>query len=459
MKLLTFVFIFIASLSFAQSPGNCLHFNGTNNNVSTALPVVFNNIPANNLTVEAWVYPEGNDFSRILYAQLNPSSFVSLSIGSGNLIFFYVSNVNSSSTTAGIPANQWTHVACTWNATTQEIQIFFDGILQTVDNGGSSSTGNDNIMTIGSRTNNAQYFLGRIDELRIWDAIRTQCEIHSGMTTEFTVAQTNLVAYYQFNQGNAGGSNAGITTLPDFTGSYNGTLNGFGLSGTTSNWIISGATITSANQNGTIFSVDTIISCSPIFWIDGNEYSASNDTATFNIVGGATNGCDSLVTLNLTINNVSDITTTTSGITITANNINASYQWVDCNNSYAVILGETNQSYTPTINGSYAVELTENGCVDTSDCVNISTIGIIENSFDSQFTVYPNPTNGKLTIVSENEFSNVQLTVRNALGQAVVHKNYSSGHQIDLTLEGAAGIYFIEIIDGDTIARIKVIKE
>ena len=46
---------------------------------------------------------------------------------------------------------------------------------------------------------------------------------------------------------------------------------------------------------------DNLTSCSPITWIDGNVYTSNNNTATFNIVGGATNGCDSLVTLNLTI--------------------------------------------------------------------------------------------------------------------------------------------------------------
>ncbi len=88
-----------------------------------------------------------------------------------------------------------------------------------------------------------------------------------------------------------------------------------------------------------------------------------------------------------------------------------------------------------------------------------ATVGIVENKLGNPLTVYPNPTNGKLTIVFENEFNNVQLTVRNVIGQAVVHKKYSSGNQINLTLEGAAGVYFIEIVDGGKRASLKVIKE
>lgn len=208
-----------------------------------------------------------------------------------------------------------------------------------------------------------------------------------------------------------------------------------------------------------IYGIDTRTECNSYTWIDGINYTNSNNTATFNIVGGATDGCDSLVTLDLTINNISDITTTISGIAITSNNTNASYQWLDCNNNYALIPGGNNQSFTPSINGSYAVELSENGCVDTSACVNITTVSIVENDFGNTISVYPNPTNSQLTILFEKDFNNVQLTVCNVMGQAVIHKSYSSGHKINETLEVAAGVYFVEIVGGGKIARFKVIKE
>jgi hypothetical protein len=57
---------------------------------------------------------------------------------------------------------------------------------------------------------------------------------------------------------------------------------------------------------------DTITACNSYTWIDGNTYTTSNNTANFNMVGGNAAGCDSLVILNLTINNSS-----TSSITET----------------------------------------------------------------------------------------------------------------------------------------------
>lgn len=50
-------------------------------------------------------------------------------------------------------------------------------------------------------------------------------------------------------------------------------------------------------------STDIINACGSYTWIDANTYTSSNNSATYTIVGAAANGCDSVVMLNLTINN------------------------------------------------------------------------------------------------------------------------------------------------------------
>jgi hypothetical protein len=211
--------------------------------------------------------------------------------------------------------------------------------------------------------------------------------------------------------------------------------------------------------NHSVTGTDVQTACNAFTWIDGITYTSSNNTATHNIAGGASNGCDSLVTLNLTINTVSDIGTTTSGITITANNTMAGYQWLDCNNGFAVIPGAISQSFTASANGSFAVELTQNGCTDTSACVPVTTVGMIENTFNGQITLYPNPTHGPLRIVSLNESGNTRVTVRNALGQEVYRRNHTAADRFDLTLDGAAGVYAVEIVDGEKRVILKVIRK
>jgi hypothetical protein len=102
--------------------------------------------------------------------------------------------------------------------------------------------------------------------------------------------------------------------------------------------------------------------------------------------------------------------TLTSGVEVMANNSNgASYQWIDCNNGNVPVGEGTNQSYTATTDGSYAVIINENGCVDTSACVTINSTSVDDLS-QIDFVIYPNPTvNGTFTIEMDEQIAHVQL--------------------------------------------------
>jgi len=89
-----------------------------------------------------------------------------------------------------------------------------------------------------------------------------------------------------------------------------------------------------------------------------------------------------------------------SGPTIYASATGASYQWVNCNIGFAIIDNETSQSFTPSVNGNYAVIVSQNGCSDTSDCIAISTgISEIDNS---GIIFYPNPSQAEIIIDLKN---------------------------------------------------------
>lgn len=207
--------------------------------------------------------------------------------------------------------------------------------------------------------------------------------------------------------------------------------------------------------NGT----DTRTECAPFTWLDGNVYTSDNTTATFTIAGGAANGCDSIITLDLTIDNVSNVTTSVTGITITANNASASYQWLDCNNNFAEINGATNASFTPTVNGSYAVQLTENGCVDTSACVSVTTIGLLENGFGHAFVLYPNPTTGNFTIDLGSEFESVELIIMDLTGKVIRSSQHTHSEIIHYTLNEPSGVYLLKIQSFEHEAIVRLVKE
>jgi surface protein len=154
------------------------------------------------------------------------------------------------------------------------------------------------------------------------------------------------------------------------------------------------------------------------------------------------NGCDSLVTLNLTINNV-NASVTQTGATLTANATGAAYQWLSCP-SYTPILGETNQIFTATANGDYAVEITQNGCTDTSACYTVIGIGMNEMEHTSAFSVYPNPVNGKLVIQSSSAFVNKKKELYNSLGQLVFTTCPDSLPEIIDMSAYSKGIYYLK---------------
>jgi hypothetical protein len=183
---------------------------------------------------------------------------------------------------------------------------------------------------------------------------------------------------------------------------------------------------------------------------DGESYAFGTQTLTtggmYTEVFMSAEGCDSTVNLTLSVNSV-NIMVTQTGAMLSADASGANYQWIDCGNGNAIIPGETSQSFTPSVNGNYAVIVTENSCSDTSACYNVSNVGINDQSFANPIRVYPNPVQDVLAIdLGENDPEVVSIKLLNLQGQAV-YQNLSSGQtEIMIEIEGlAAGMYILQI--------------
>jgi hypothetical protein len=200
---------------------------------------------------------------------------------------------------------------------------------------------------------------------------------------------------------------------------------------------------------------DVIEACDTYIWIDGNTYLSSNNTATYTLTNSY--GCDSVVTLNLTITTV-DTAVSISGDTLFATLIPSTYQWVDCDNSYSAIAGEVNDYFVPTITGNYAAVITTSGCTDTSSCYYIIITGSGKTTRANDILVYPNPTSGSVNVYPAEALTGATITVRNGLGQIVPVS--SANDNASITIDGSPGIYFIEISkrNGETF-RYKLVKE
>jgi hypothetical protein len=201
-------------------------------------------------------------------------------------------------------------------------------------------------------------------------------------------------------------------------------------------------------------SVDTKTSCGPYTWIDGITYTTPDSTST-HILTSST-GCDSVVTLNLSIE--LDLSITQAGAFLTADQSGASYQWLNCP-VMTPITGATNQTYTPTNNGNYAVIVTSNGCSDTSTCYTVTSVGIMDNGFKNGLLVYPNPTNGNFSIDLGKNYQTTTIIITDLVGKVIQTQIYNESQLLNLNIEEPAGIYLLVIESGDKKAVIRLIKE
>ncbi len=155
-------------------------------------------------------------------------------------------------------------------------------------------------------------------------------------------------------------------------------------------------------------------------------------------------GCDSIITINLTIFSV-DTSLSINGATLSANAYPADYQWLDCNNGNIPLTGEINQSFTASVSGSYAVMITQNGCTDTSSCITITNVGIVESRTSGSYNLYPNPASGIFTIESMSE--KTFLEVFNILGEKVFVILIENPQSVIDLQHYPKGIYTIKIYD------------
>jgi len=200
---------------------------------------------------------------------------------------------------------------------------------------------------------------------------------------------------------------------------------------------------------------DIQVSCSAFTWIDGNTYSSSTDTAVYLLTASSMYGCDSIVNLHLTINKP-DTSLTIQDLQILANATNSTFQWLDCDSSFQVISSAVDATFTATKNGNYAVEITQNGCTDTTICIAITTV----NTFDleSKFGVIiaPNPSQGSFT-VQWPDSEPVDLRITDSQGHLIFEKRNQSTSFLEIELRESIGLYFLELTTQTVYQRHKLV--
>lgn len=183
---------------------------------------------------------------------------------------------------------------------------------------------------------------------------------------------------------------------------------------------------------------------------------AVNMSMTYEVIGTDSNGCVDNDSVTVTSHSVNVATTTVNETITAADTAAVSYQWIDCN-TLQPIAGETNYWFTATVNGSYAVVITDSICSDTSACEVILSTGIASHA-GQVVSLYPNPTNGTFFLNTGSVAQRVELL--DVTGRSFLVLEPQSA-QLHLSLENAAaGQYFVRVAFADgSVEVLKIAKQ
>lgn len=121
-----------------------------------------------------------------------------------------------------IKLNEWQHVAMTYDATLKTCRVYINGVAQTLQKFGSDIQGalwenSEQPLLIGNRYDYLRTFDGDIDEVRLWNVVRTEQEIKDNMNKPLTGAESGLVAYYPLNEGSGNTAQENTGKSPSMT--------------------------------------------------------------------------------------------------------------------------------------------------------------------------------------------------------------------------------------------------
>ncbi len=403
--LIALILSLVATCSKAQNAA-CLQFDGNSNKIIVPHHNTFNLTSA--LSLEAWISTTVTSEQYIVTK--NDDSFY-FAVNGGNLssgkISLFLNGVTPGAWLHGstnVCDGNWHHVAATYDGA--QIKLYVDGVQDAQTNcTGAVATGT-NPVTIGMRPffPFTSYFQGNLDELRIWNTARSNCDIQRYKNCEIAGASTGLVANYHFNQGIAGGNNSSITTLTDAANANNGQLVNFMLTGTSSNWMSPGGVITASTTPAVIVTPTATSS---------NSLICSGESATLSVTGPN------------------------------------SYSWSNGSNSANVIV-------TPTVTSVYTVS---NSCAATAT-VQLNVVnctGLLELT-PEKVLVYPNPFK-EILIVELNDSGDLSIELYSLTGKRLIDvATVLPVNTIDLKTFDR-GIYLLHIRSGDQHTYKKIVKE
>jgi uncharacterized delta-60 repeat protein len=165
-------------------------------------------------------------------------------------------------------------------------------------------------------------------------------------------------------------------------------------------------------------------------------------------------GCDSIIHLSLSVIGLDNRINRNNNI-LTAVEPDASYQWIDSEG--VAIPGQNDQQFRPYESGTYSVRIEKNGCSVISESFSLIVLGMEETEAGS---VYPNPSQNQVVLMLPEFRNPVSVLLKDVNGRTIrIWNNVEAYSGAQLDLEGvAAGVYFLQIGDKQRTFVNRIIK-
>lgn len=195
-------------LAEASIAGSALVLNGASD---YALRNPVSGFPTSAITVEFWMKSSdkvrrGTPFSYAVSGDFNDAN--EFTIYNYNTFLIYRAS-QSTNTRIGVTDGQWHHVAVTWRSSDGDTRLYRDGELAwqgplapgvPLRAGGILVLGQDQD-SFGGTFSGDDGFEGRMDELRVWNVVRSADQILGSMSNRLVGTEPGLVSYWRMDEG------------------------------------------------------------------------------------------------------------------------------------------------------------------------------------------------------------------------------------------------------------------
>ncbi len=346
--------------------------------------------------------------------------------------------------------NNWYHIVGKFNNGVWSIYV--DGILKATNTTAMVNPDSNTPMTFGE-SGGFQGFIGKLDDIGIWNRALTDCEIQNLYSSTYLTNTTAASACNSYTWNGTTYTTSGVYTGP------------------TANCVTESLNLTITPSSTNTISTSA---CGSYVW-NGTTYTASG------VYTGTTTNCIT-ESLNLTITPSSTITQPASQSTNISNNAqfivgssgsNAIYQWQtnlgfgfqNLNNA-----GQYNGTTSSTLsvlnlsmsnnNQVFRCIISSGSCTDTSAVAVLTVVNNagINNINASKHSIYPNPTNGDFTITGLELVGTVSsLTLTDINGKIVKVLDTKATKFTMASIK--PGVYFLNIRADNKQEVLKIVKE